>query len=255
MGKTKRLTQVRAGRMVKAVIYTQPCASDEPKARAAKSKVSSAARERLNRRQSWMQLEVLLAANFEHDDLFVTLTYADAPEKREAAQKCCCAFIRLLSAARKARGEELRYVKNCEHLRDDGSEGRWHHHIVINRTEAGGDFEEIRSLWSAWGENVDIQPLLSPGESCEARARYLAKERPPLGKNSWTPSRNLVRPVKTSELVDDALTLSAPPGAVILESDRQSNGWGEFVYIKYLLPYKPKKKKKETGRVPISVLG
>lgn len=254
MGKSKRLTQVRAGRLVTAVIYTQPTAADEPQQRAAKTKISSAARQRLNRRQSWQQLEALMAENFEQHDLWVTLTYRDAPESREKAVNACKAFLRTLGSARKARGEELRYIKNVEHLTDGGEEGRWHHHLVINGT-GGGDYEEIRSLWAVYGDNVDIQPLLDRGMSYESRARYMAKERPPVGKNSWTPSRNLRRPVRTSELVDDALTLSAPPGAVILETDSQTNGWGSFVYIKYLLPYKPPKRRKAKRPPYFSDLG
>lgn len=236
MAKTRRLTQVRAGRIVRAVIYDQPMSGDEPRVRAAKAKHSSAAREKLNAKQSWEKCEAALAANFDRHDLWVTLTYREAPPTREAAVRMLGEFLRLLRSARRERGAALLYVKNAEHLTDDGSEGRWHHHVVINST--GADYEEIRGLWSRWGDNVDFEPLLDGDHDYEARARYLCKERPPLGKQAWTPSRGLRRPVRTSELVDDALTLSPPPGAVILDRDQKDNAWGSFVYIKYLLPYK-----------------
>ena len=67
----------------------------------------------------------------------------------------------------------------------------------------------------------------------------MCKERQPTGKQTWTPSRNLRRPQRQTEWVDDALTLAAPPGAVILERDQLDNSWGSFVYIKYLLPRRP----------------
>ena len=236
MAKTKRLTQVKAGRIVRAVIYDQPLAGDEPRIRASKTRHSTAAREKLNARLSWEKCEATMAANFDRRDLWVTLTYREAPPTREAAMRCLGVFLRLLRAVRISRGAELRYIKNAEHLRDDGSEGRWHHHLVINA--AGGDYEEIRSLWSRWGDNVDFEPLLDGDNDYEARARYMCKERPPLGKQAWTPSRGLRRPVRTSELVDGSLTLAPPPGAVILDRDQRDNAWGSFVYIKYLLPYR-----------------
>ena len=236
MAKTRRLTQVRAGRIVRAVVYDQPLATDEPRIRAAKSRHSSAAREKLNAKASWEKCEAAMAANFDRRDLWVTLTYTEAPPTREAAMRCLGTFLRLLRSSRTGRGASLRYIKNAEHLTDDGSEGRWHHHLVVNA--AGGDYEEIRGLWSKWGDNVDFEPLLDGTMDYEARARYLCKERPPLGKQAWTPSRGLKRPVRTSELVDDALTLAPPPGAIILDRDQKDNAWGSFSYIKYLLPYK-----------------
>ena len=66
-----------------------------------------------------------------------------------------------------------------------------------------------------------------------------------MGKQAWTPSRNLRRPERRSELVDDALTLAAPAGAQILDRHEEKNAWGEYVYIKYLLPWRPKKPKRK----------
>lgn len=239
--KNKRLTQIRAGRLVTAVLYTQATAADEPPVRAAKTKISSEARQRLNRRASWQKLEAVLAANFDREDLFVTLTYRDLdlPHSREQAVRCVNDFLQQLREARRARGQELLYVKNAEHMTDQGTEGRWHHHLVINST--GNDYEEIRALWYRYGDNVDIQLLLDDGWDYESRARYLCKERPPAGKQAWTPSRGMKRPERSSELVEDALTLAAPPGAMVIETQTVDNGWGSYVYLKYLLPYKPRR--------------
>ena len=66
MAKNKRLTQIRAGRLVTAVLYTQATASDEPQVRQAKQKVSSEARQRLNHKASWQKMEQLMAANLHH---------------------------------------------------------------------------------------------------------------------------------------------------------------------------------------------
>ena len=158
MGKTKRMTKVQAGRVVWLCVYDQAQSGDEPRARAAKSRLSSEARQRLNMKASWQKLEQVLAANFDRHDLFITLTYRDAPPTREWALRQVNSFLRQLRASRSARGEELRYVKCTEHITEDGTEGRWHHHLVVNAT--GRDYAEIRELWSAWGDNVDFEPLL-----------------------------------------------------------------------------------------------
>ena len=244
MAKNNRLTKITAGRLVRLVRYTQAVASDEPQQRAAKQKISSAARTRINARTSREKCEELMAANFDRGDLFVTLTYRNAPPSREAAMRMLGTFLRRLREARALRGERLLYIKNAEHIRDDGSEGRWHHHLVINGT--GADYEEIRELWSPWGDNVDFEGLLSDGEIYESRARYLCKERPPLGKQTWTPSRGLRRPQRTSELVDESLTVtvdSLPAGAVVLEHHEERNEWGSYVYFKYLLPWRERPSK------------
>lgn len=249
MAKKNRLTKVTAGRLVRLVRYSQAVASDEPQVRAAKQRISSAARCRINARTSREKCEEVMAANFDRGDLFITLTYREAPATREAALRMLGTFLRRLRQARAARGERLLYLKNAEHLRDDGSEGRWHHHLVVNAT--GRDYEEIRELWSPWGDNVDFEGLLTDGESYESRARYLCKERPPLGKQGWTPSRGLRRPQRESELVDESLTVtvdSLPAGAVVLEHREERNEWGSYVYFKYLLPWRePKPKRRIRG--------
>ena len=242
MGKKKRLIRIDAGRQGRIILYDQATTADAPKARAEKQKLSTPARMRINARTSREKLEDLLSTNFDRRDLFLTLTYTEAPATREEANRHLGAFLRTLRHARAARGERLIYVKCTEHIRSDGSEGRWHHHVVVNGT--GNDYEEIRSLWAPWGDNVDFEGLLSDGEDYGTRARYMCKERPPLGKQTWTPSRGLRRPIRSSEMVDEALTItpdSLPRGAVILEHSEDHNEWGSFVYYKYLLPYREPK--------------
>ena len=92
---SKTLKQVRAGRLVCAVVYTTAAAGDSPRARAQKQRASTAARETLNARTSFQKLERTLAANFDNGDLFITLTYDDKhlPEDREAAIRRIRSFL------------------------------------------------------------------------------------------------------------------------------------------------------------------
>ena len=85
-------------------LYTQPMAADEPTQRAAKSRVSSAARTKLNQRAMWQKCEAIMATNFDRHDLWVTLTYRDAdlPHSREQAVRCLAWFIDELRRVRRA---------------------------------------------------------------------------------------------------------------------------------------------------------
>ena len=236
---SKILKQVRCGRMVYAVVYTPPAAGDGPRARAQKRKASSAARERLNARTSFAKLERVLAANFDDGDLFITLTYEDGrlPESRDMAVRKIRSFLAKLRAARRARGQPTKYI----YVTEGGCPGgRLHHHLVLNGT--GEDLEEVRRLW-IYGSNVEMTRLkFDRGHTYEDLAAYLTKEprewgHPQVGERTWTPSLGLDRPEPQTERVPDCVTLTAPPEAEVLANEGPvRNGYGEFAWIKYMLP-------------------
>ncbi len=249
MGKTMR--QIRAGRLVTAVIYSTPASGDPPKARRQKMKASTAARERLNARTSFQKLERTLAANFDNGDLFVALTYDDKhlPDSRDKAVRRMRSFLAKLKASRKARGEGLRYIYVTEGCHPGG---RLHHHLVLDST--GQDLEEIRRLW-IYGDDVEVQRLtFHQGYTYEDLASYLTKEprewgHPQVGERTWTPSLGLARPEPETETVPDYLTLTAPPDAVVLVREGPVvNGYGEFTWIKYMLPYQPSQRRRARRR-------
>ena len=158
MAKTKRLKTQTAGRLVRAVCYTQVLATDAPRARAEKAKCSTAARRKLNYRFAYQKLQMQLAANFTRRDLYVTLTYDDAhlPPNRKAAKKQVAAFFDRMRRQYRRAGRELRYVYVTQEIQRDGSR-RLHHHLIISATGAG-DYDTIRALWPN-GDNVEILPI------------------------------------------------------------------------------------------------
>lgn len=248
---SKTLRQIRAGRLVCAVIYTTPTAGDPPRRRAQKQKASTAARERLNARASYQKLERTLAANFDDGDLYVTLTYDDKhlPDSRDKAVRKMRAFLARLRAARKARGKPLRYLYVTEGCCPGG---RLHHHLVLNST--GEDLEEIRRQW-IYGDNVELRRLTFSGEyTYEDLASYLTKEprewgHPQVGERTWTPSLGLARPEAETEHVPDYVTLAPEPGAIILQNEGPvRNGYGEYAWIKYLLPAAPGRRRPRSRR-------
>ena len=245
----KTLKQVKAGRLVYAVVYTTPTIGDSPRARQQKQHASCEAREKLNARTSFQKLERLLAANFDTGDLWVTLTYTDEklPYSRSRAMQRVQRFASNLRKERGKRGEDLRYIYVTE---GDYPGGRMHHHMVTNST--GADLEEIKRLWNQG--DVEIKRLtFDATNTYEALAVYLTKEprehgHPKVGERMWVPSLGLLRPEPETLSVPDYLTLSAPPDAVAIEYQPPTkNGFGEYSWIKYLLP-KEKTKKKRAKR-------
>lgn len=244
----KRRKVIRAGRLVLACAYTMTYPSDPAHVRREKSKCSSAARQRMNLKRSAQKLELLLAANFSTSDLFVTVTYNDEhlPETREEAKTLLKKHLRHLRESRRVRDQELLYVYNTEGLHGDK---RVHHHFVTNGT--GNDLETIKSLWPYGDVQVDRIDIRFGGFA--ALALYMTKEprdgdRSLNGKRCWTPSLNLTKPVVENDLIPDDLTLSVPPGATVLDNESQRNEFGEFVYLKYLLPASAPCKSRPRGR-------
>ena len=248
----KTLKQVRAGRLVCAVVYTTPTAGDSSRARAEKQHASCEAREKLNARTSFEKLERVLAANFDTGDLYVTFTYDDRhlPDGRTAAIRRMQAFVPKLRRERRARGDPLSYVYVTEGAYPGG---RLHHHMVLNST--GRDLELLRALWK-YGDNVEIRRLrFDENYSYGDLASYLTKEprewgNPRVGERTWTPSVGLNRPIpETVSGMPDNLTLTAPPEAVSVEVCRtESNGFGSYSWIKYLLPPDTNKRRKRAKK-------
>jgi len=235
------------------VLYTAPGAGDPPRARAQKQRASTAARERLNARSSVQKLERVLADNFDNGDLFVTLTYdgKHLPEGREKAVRKARAFLSKLRAARRARGQPLHYIYVTEGCYPGG---RLHHHLVLDST--GDDLEELRRLW-IYGDNVEVRRLVFDRDyTYEDLAVYLTKEprewgHPRAGERTWTPSLGLARPEPETAEVPDLLALTAPPEALaVWKEGPHVNGYGEWCWMKYLLPYKARRRPRPRRKRP-----
>lgn len=238
----KRRKAIRAGRLVKVSLYSCPFPSDGDAARAAKSKCSSRAQQEMNLRHAWQKLEMQLAANFSFGDLHVTLTYDDdhLPDCRDDAIARIKKFVIQLRKARRRKGDELLYVYVTEGQHGDK---RLHHHIVINATS------DDLAMVKAWWPYGDVQIEYINDRGYEGLAKYLTKEPREHGGTgglrSWTPSRGLKKPEVKSGWVPDDVTVSAPPGAIILEAEPPyRNEYGEFSCIKYLLPESSVRKRK-----------
>lgn len=122
-----------------------PQQGDSAQVRAKKKEASTLGRKLTNHRTMVNRLWLLMAANFELTDFFLTLTFADAylPRNRKEAMERKKEFIRALKKARSMRGLDVRYLYSVESKHGDG---RYHLHMVLNAT-GRRDVEEICSLW------------------------------------------------------------------------------------------------------------
>lgn len=257
----RAIKHIKAGLLHVEVIGTVP--EHEPgRRRAGRCRPTSAAQQFYNNKCSWRELELQLAANFDGRDLVLTLTYDDAhlPADKGAAAKCFQAFIRKWRAARKRRGQELRYIyvtegwhgkSEDEYFGGDGrlEDRRLHHHVVVNGAVVGqspmtspgpGDLEEIRSLWQYGGyvraEPVDVHYYRELAKYLTKEAREFGRARP--GERTWRASRDLKKyEVEYIDIPSDSVTLSAPPGAVdyVQFTERNPFGFADCIGARYLL--------------------
>ncbi len=238
----KKLKTMRAGRLVRSVVYTaNPRQPKGPKFRSPRRQISTEAQAKFNLSKSTDKLKMLIALNFPDGFWWVTLTYDDAhlPADRKAAGQIMRKFNRKLRAAWKLKKQTLLYIYCTQEVLDDGSL-RLHHHMVLNAAGGGkDDFDTIKALWE-YGRDTYIEWLHSDQDVVD-KATYMTHEprehgKPRPGEQTWTPCRGLKRPeVETIEVPDD-VTLEAPVGAVVVERDGVRNEWGEFAYIEYWLP-------------------
>lgn len=174
----KRRKTIRAGRLVWDVIYTvpRPNASQHERKRIRAVTAEQVAQTNCNTAQR--KLEMLMATNFEPDDLVFTATYRDEdlPADPAVTRRRLTKVFAQIRAYRKARGlPELKYIYVLEGRHGDH---RPHVHIVMNAV--GNDLELVKSLW-IWGDNVDMKMIGDRGYDVWAgyfamSSRYPEKE-------------------------------------------------------------------------------
>ena len=230
----KRRKTIRAGRLVYDIAYTVPRPNATPQERKRIREVTAEQIARTNCNSAQRKLELLMAANFEMEDLVITPTYRDTdlPDSADVTRRRPGKVFKQLRAYRKARGlPELKYIYVLEGRHGDH---RPHAHIIMNASE--GDLELFKSLW-IWGDDVQLNYIRDRGY--DGWAGYLTKERREAslnGKKQWVGSRNLKQPEIKWAWVDDGASVDAPPGAQVLDEGGGRNEMASCRYIKYLLP-------------------
>lgn len=233
----KRRKTIRAGRLVWDIAYTVPRPNATPQERKRIREVTAEQVARTHCNTAQRKLELLMATNFEPEDLVLTATYRDEdlPTSADVTRRRLGKVFAQIRAYRKARGlPELKYIYVLEGRHGDH---RPHVHLIMNAV--GGDLELFKSLW-VWGDDIQMNYIRERGY--DGWAGYLTKERREAslnGKKQFVGSRNLTRPTVTYEWVDDGATVDAPPGAQLLDEGGGRNECASCRFVKYLLPKKP----------------
>jgi len=232
----KRRKVIRAGDLVSEVIYTAPQPRDGARTRAAKHNATCDAQKFQNKKRQWQRVMLLIAANFHPYGYFVTFTFDDTqyPANRATVKTYMRRYWRLLRAARKMRGDSLRYMYTIE---DKHTKGRYHVHALINGT-GSHDFEDIRSLWQ-FGADIEIKGINQ--DMIIELSRYFTKEEKPVGDKAWICSKNLVQPTTESSFVPDSETIEIPAGANIIEQETKGAAYyGNGASCQYAFYWKPR---------------
>jgi len=157
-----------------------------PGKRRQKSKPTREIQRKLNQRNRERAFRRLLLLNFSEKDLYLTLSYAQEPESREAAQRALAAYLRRVKRRREKAGlAPLRYMA-CTVGGLAGT--RTHHHLILS-----GDLsrEELEDLWGLGYANT--RRLRLDQDGAEGLSRYITRQKT-ASYRKWTSSRNLQRP-------------------------------------------------------------
>ena len=232
---TERRVTLRAGRLWYAKQYVPLRGSAPSSQRRERREYSSEIRESINFRTSIEKLWLLLECNFKPNDLYVSFSYRPdmLPKTKSDAEKYLKQFIRALRQERKPLMADLLYVYATEGYHSDN---RFHHHMILNA--AGNDYAVIRSLWSRYGDNIEILPYRC--KTALAHAEYLTKEprergRHRVGERMWRTSRNLKRPIVVFEDVPAGEKLTVPQNARVVKDKNVNNVFGRFQYVAAIL--------------------
>lgn len=197
-----------------------------PRERAARRRITSEAKEKINQMNRKTGLMKLLAANFRSGrDLFIYLGWAHEPSEREDAQALKSFHRRLRRLYEKA-DKPYKYILVTETHARDGSPARLHHHLIL-RGISGRDRRMIQAAWPHG--DVDVRSLRELTDNFEDTCRYLLKERKPKGRRAYSTSSNLKRPPeplrrRASERADLAL----PPGVKLVREYKNDIVCGRY---------------------------
>ena len=137
-----RTRTIKAGPRLEVEIFPIFGREAAGRARAARQNVTPEAVQRLNEERSKRRLVQLADANFDENDISLTLTFMDEPKYAEA-QRDVKNFLRTVKRKREQRGmPELKYIYSIEGD-EDGRKERIHIHMLMS---GGMDRKEIEEI-------------------------------------------------------------------------------------------------------------
>ena len=145
-----------------------------PRQREKRRQQTAEYKKRLNAKARLWRLMQIICANFEEmRDLFVCLTYAEAPENEG---RCLEAFHRKIKRALAKRGVEHAYVAvtTAHDMPEADTQVRVHHHLIMHGAIGPKMYVQIRDeIARCWPHGtVDVRPLRQNEEFFRDTAQY-----------------------------------------------------------------------------------
>lgn len=171
----------------------------------------------------------IINTNFTGDDFFVLLTYDWKATVEEARKELANFFLRLKRFRKKNGYSDLKYVAVVE------SQGRVHHHIVMNHFDGLSMKEALELLQAKWGKGLVKIKRLYKNQKDNRLATYISKENIEKGAKRWSTSRNLKKPDIKIEKVKETkrkTALRPPKGFKIIFS--QEDFFAEYGWMRYM---------------------
>ena len=169
--------------------------------RAERKAPTSEAVRKVNQKHREENVQRLILANFDDQDLHVTVTYKPEtrPGSMEEAKKDRSTLLDRLRREYRKLGQELKYIGGTE----KGRRGAYHHHILINRINVDGITTDDL-LQRIWRKGHYSLVRLYTDDDYRGLADYLVKKETKEeaeGGWSYTRSRNLIVPQPKIEII------------------------------------------------------
>ena len=186
------LKEITAGDQLEIEIYPQFTKMDDVPEKGRK-KNNNKAQRNLNDKNARKYVERLINANFDDQDIWITLTYDEShvPEDGDidGAIKNVQNFLRRINRKRKKKGlPNAKYVYVTEYNEDSAI--RFHHHIVMDGMLS---MDEVESLWK-YGSRNEVRRLQKDENGLSGLANYIVKEKRRIkSEKRWNSSKGNLR--------------------------------------------------------------
>jgi len=165
-----------------------------------KSEITVEEMAKINAYNAERKLRILLNANFQEDDLYLTLTYQDKTPEAAEAKSHLSKFTRKLRDFYKKIGNALKYIAVTEYKKK-----RIHHHMLIN-ADAKIKKSDIAKFWDHGFVKVEF--FGGHPDDCQRLAKYFIKESQNTFNTDekvhglrWISSKNLIHPQPETQIV------------------------------------------------------
>lgn len=221
--------KIKAGDVYEVEEFYCPRTIGKKYERGRRENLTTEEQEKRNLQIARKKLTRTINANFCGNDYFVLLTYDRMITVAEARKALSNFFLRLKRHRNSNGFSALKYVAVIE------TQGRVHHHIVMNAFEGLSMKDALEILQEKWGCGLVKIKRLKKNQPDNRLASYLTKENAQKGAKRWSRSQNLKQPQITIEVVKETkrkMPLRAPKGYEVVMATEDY--FAEIGWVRYM---------------------